>query len=151
MCETANTISSSPNKVGGIHRCTRTIIANSSIPGVSSALRRCGKPHILAGGESHARFSLNVTKSSVAKSALVFDQHGTIVDMQKGLTELVESFLRGKGWKGEANSFVTLVAADAFRKLDDRCCAIAVTRPIARSATARYRRKDWVWVQLYSG
>ena len=31
--------------------------------------------------------------------ALVFDQYGTIVDMQKGLTELAEPFLRGKGWK----------------------------------------------------
>jgi 2-haloacid dehalogenase len=39
--------------------------------------------------------------------ALVFDQYGTIVDMQRGLTELVEPFLRGKGWTGSAHSFVT--------------------------------------------
>jgi 2-haloacid dehalogenase len=39
--------------------------------------------------------------------ALVFDQYGTIVDMQKGLTELVEPFLLRKGWQGSANSFVT--------------------------------------------
>ena len=39
--------------------------------------------------------------------ALVFDQYGTIVDMQRGLTELAEPFLRGKGWQGSANSFVT--------------------------------------------
>jgi 2-haloacid dehalogenase len=39
--------------------------------------------------------------------ALVFDQYGTIVDMQKGLTELAEPFLRAKGWTGSANSFVT--------------------------------------------
>jgi 2-haloacid dehalogenase len=39
--------------------------------------------------------------------ALVFDQYGTIVDMQKGLTERAEPFLRAKGWKGSADSFVT--------------------------------------------
>ena len=39
--------------------------------------------------------------------ALAFDQYGTIVDMQKGLTEAVMPFLKGKGWAGNANSFVT--------------------------------------------
>lgn len=39
--------------------------------------------------------------------ALVFDQYGTIVDMQGGLTEAVTDFLRGKGWVGEAHRFVT--------------------------------------------
>ncbi|MGI8894711.1 MAG: haloacid dehalogenase type II [Casimicrobiaceae bacterium] len=38
---------------------------------------------------------------------LAFDQYGTIVDMQKGLTETVTPFLRQKGWDGEPNSFVT--------------------------------------------
>jgi 2-haloacid dehalogenase len=38
---------------------------------------------------------------------LVFDQYGTVVDMQKGLTEAVRPFLQKKGWSGEANSFVT--------------------------------------------
>jgi 2-haloacid dehalogenase len=38
---------------------------------------------------------------------LVFDQYGTIVDMQKGLTEAVTPFLQAKGWDGSANSFVT--------------------------------------------
>ena len=38
---------------------------------------------------------------------LVFDQYGTIVDMQKGLTEAVTPFLKKKGWSGEPNSFVT--------------------------------------------
>src|SRR6266700_2862821 len=38
---------------------------------------------------------------------LVFDQYGTIVDMQSGLTEAVTPFLKKKGWAGEANSFVT--------------------------------------------
>ena len=39
--------------------------------------------------------------------ALVFDQYGTIVDMQKGLTEAAAPFLKDKGWDGEAHRFVT--------------------------------------------
>lgn len=38
---------------------------------------------------------------------LVFDQYGTVVDMQKGLTEAVAPFLEAKGWRGEAHRFVT--------------------------------------------
>lgn len=38
---------------------------------------------------------------------LVFDQYGTIVDMQKGLTDAVTPFLKQKGWDGKPNSFVT--------------------------------------------
>jgi 2-haloacid dehalogenase len=38
---------------------------------------------------------------------LIFDQYGTIVDMQKGLTDAVTPFLEGKGWKGRPDSFVT--------------------------------------------
>jgi 2-haloacid dehalogenase len=39
--------------------------------------------------------------------ALAFDQYGTIVDMQKGLTETVAPFLKHKGWEGPPSSFVT--------------------------------------------
>ena len=39
--------------------------------------------------------------------ALAFDQYGTIVDMQKGLTEAVTPFLKQKGWSGKPDSFVT--------------------------------------------
>jgi 2-haloacid dehalogenase len=38
---------------------------------------------------------------------LVFDQYGTVVDMQTGLTEMVTSFLEKKGWNGDAHRFVT--------------------------------------------
>jgi hypothetical protein len=38
---------------------------------------------------------------------LAFDQYGTIVDMQKGLTEAVTPFLKQKGWDGKPNNFVT--------------------------------------------
>ena len=34
---------------------------------------------------------------------LTFDQYGTIVDMQKGLTEAVTPFLKQKGWDGKPN------------------------------------------------
>jgi 2-haloacid dehalogenase len=37
----------------------------------------------------------------------MFDQYGTIVDMQSGLTEAAAPFLRKKGWSGNPNSFVT--------------------------------------------
>jgi 2-haloacid dehalogenase len=38
---------------------------------------------------------------------LVFDQYGTIVDMQTGLREAVTPFLAKKGWSGNPDSFVT--------------------------------------------
>ena len=37
----------------------------------------------------------------------MFDQYGTVVDMQTGLVEAATPFLRAKGWQGNANSFVT--------------------------------------------
>jgi 2-haloacid dehalogenase len=37
----------------------------------------------------------------------MFDQYGTVVDMQGGLTAFVTPFLRAKGWQGDPNSFVT--------------------------------------------
>ena len=38
---------------------------------------------------------------------VMFDQYGTVVDMQKGLTEIAAPFLKEKGWTGNPNSFVT--------------------------------------------
>jgi 2-haloacid dehalogenase len=40
-------------------------------------------------------------------SVCMFDQYGTIVDMQGGLREVATPFLRAKGWAGEPNAFVT--------------------------------------------
>jgi len=37
----------------------------------------------------------------------MFDQYGTVVDMQKGLTEVVTPYLRDKGWPGRPDAFVT--------------------------------------------
>ncbi len=38
---------------------------------------------------------------------LLFDQYGTVVDIQKGLTCAVTPFLKGKGWSGDPHRFVT--------------------------------------------
>jgi 2-haloacid dehalogenase len=38
---------------------------------------------------------------------LMFDQYGTLVDMQGGLIEVAKPYLASKGWTGSANSFVT--------------------------------------------
>lgn len=38
---------------------------------------------------------------------VMFDQYGTVVDMQKGLTEVAAPFLKAKGWTGKPDSFVT--------------------------------------------
>jgi 2-haloacid dehalogenase len=37
----------------------------------------------------------------------MFDQYGTVVDMQSGLTEVVTPYLRQKGWSGRPDAFVT--------------------------------------------
>jgi 2-haloacid dehalogenase len=37
----------------------------------------------------------------------MFDQYGTVVDMQKGLTEVATPYLRDKGWPGRPDAFVT--------------------------------------------
>ncbi len=37
----------------------------------------------------------------------MFDQYGTVVDMQGGLVEVATPFLKAKGWTGDPNSFVT--------------------------------------------
>src|SRR5579859_7850265 len=37
----------------------------------------------------------------------MFDQYGTVVDMQSGLTEVARPYLKAKGWTGSANAFVT--------------------------------------------
>ncbi len=42
-----------------------------------------------------------------AVKVCMFDQYGTVVDMQGGLVEAATPFLRAKGWQGNPNSFVT--------------------------------------------
>ena len=54
---------------------------------------------------------------------LVFDQYGTVVDMQKGLTEMVRPFLERKGRKGDAHRFVTWWRRTHFKNsmIDSLC------------------------------
>ncbi len=40
-------------------------------------------------------------------TVVMFDQYGTVVDMQQGLTEIAAPFLKEKGWTGDPGSFVT--------------------------------------------
>jgi 2-haloacid dehalogenase len=50
-----------------------------------------------------------VNADDIKKSVKVcmFDQYGTVVDMQGGLTAIAAPFLKAKGWGGDPNSFVT--------------------------------------------
>ena len=54
-----------------------------------------------------ASTSSTYTLSKSEISTLIFDQYGTIVDMQLGLTEAVSPFLKDKGWPGDPHRFVT--------------------------------------------
>ncbi len=38
---------------------------------------------------------------------VMFDQYGTVVDMQAGLVEVATPFLEDKGWSGRPDAFVT--------------------------------------------
>lgn len=44
-------------------------------------------------------------KSSI--KVCMFDQYGTVVDMQSGLIEAAAPFLKHKGWRGDPSAFVT--------------------------------------------
>jgi 2-haloacid dehalogenase len=51
-----------------------------------------------------------VTDIETLKSTIkicMFDQYGTVVDMQSGLREVAAGFLTAKGWPGDPNAFVT--------------------------------------------
>ena len=48
---------------------------------------------------------LNALKRTI--KVCMFDQYGTVVDMQGGLTAVAAPFLKRKGWTGDPNSFVT--------------------------------------------
>ncbi|MBR1222422.1 haloacid dehalogenase type II [Bradyrhizobium sp. U87765 SZCCT0131] len=49
--------------------------------------------------------SYDTIKSEV--KVCMFDQYGTVVDMQGGLTRIATPFLKDKGWSGDPNAFVT--------------------------------------------
>src|SRR6202020_2983674 len=49
--------------------------------------------------------AIETLRSSV--TICMFDQYGTVVDMQGGLREVAAGFLTAKGWAGDPNAFVT--------------------------------------------
>ena len=67
----------------------------------------------------------------------MFDQYGTVVDMQGGLTEVAAPFLQSKGWKGKPGSVRHVVAAHAFRELDDRRAAAPRAHALPRDRPPR--------------
>ncbi len=49
--------------------------------------------------------SVDELKRTIA--VCMFDQYGTVVDMQGGLVQVATPYLKAKGWTGNPNSFVT--------------------------------------------
>ena len=62
----------------------------------------------------------------------MFDQYGTVVDMQGGLVEVGDAVLAGERLAGQPKLLCDLVAADAFRELDDRRAAAPGTHAVSR-------------------
>src|SRR6516164_6624990 len=55
----------------------------------------------------------------------MFDQYGTVVDMQGGLLEVATPFLKEKGWTGNQHSFVTWWRRTHFENsMIDVCAAV---------------------------
>src|SRR3954447_5467447 len=50
---------------------------------------------------------MNADQLKAAIKVCMFDQYGTVVDMQGGLVEMATPYLAKKGWAGSPNSFVT--------------------------------------------
>src|ERR1700754_1631345 len=55
--------------------------------------------------EPEEKVSYETIKNEV--KICMFDQYGTVVDMQGGLVKIATPFLKAKGWTGNPNSFVT--------------------------------------------
>src|SRR5689334_7251165 len=49
----------------------------------------------------------NIDEIKSGCHTLMFDLYGTVVDMQRGLTEAVTPFLKQKAWTGRADALVT--------------------------------------------
>jgi 2-haloacid dehalogenase len=49
----------------------------------------------------------SITELRATIKVCMFDQYGTVVDMQTGLTEVAAPYLRSKSWTGDPHAFVT--------------------------------------------
>ena len=77
-------------------------------------------------------------------TTLMFDQYGTVVDMQGGLIEMVTPFLARKGWRGEPHRFVTWWRRTHFEdSMTDSLCDRGHTsyREIGQRAVAQVMRR----------
>ncbi len=80
-------------------------------------------------------------------TTLVFDQYGTVVDMQGGLTEMVTPFLAAKGWRGDPHRFVTWWRRTHFEdSMIDALCDSNHTsyREIGHRAVAQVMRRSGI-------
>src|ERR1041384_4948934 len=57
------------------------------------------------GPQSRGMTSMQVEVLKAKIKVCMFDQYGTVVDMQKGLTEAVTPYLKKKGWNGRPDAF----------------------------------------------
>jgi 2-haloacid dehalogenase len=64
-----------------------------------------GEEDVLRMRESAATTDPQLLRSTIR--VCMFDQYGTVVDMQSGLVEATTPFLKRKGWPGNPDSFVT--------------------------------------------
>ena len=81
----------------------------------------------------------NVERLKREIEVITFDQYGTLVDMQTGLSEAVAPFLRDKGWAGDPHRFVTWWRRTHFENsMIDALCDRGHTpyREIGRRAVA---------------
>lgn len=88
---------------------------------------------------------------------LMFDQYGTVVDMQQGLTEAVTPFLQAKGWSDDPHRFVTWWRRTHFEdSMIDALCDRGHTpyRQIGHRAVSHvmnragiaYTQEDVIWL-----
>jgi 2-haloacid dehalogenase len=69
-------------------------------------------PNVLGRADQHADSKRTTTVADIQRledtiKVCMFDQYGTVVDMQGGLTKIATPYLEAKGWKGKPTSFVT--------------------------------------------
>lgn len=90
---------------------------------------------------------MNATEAGLLRrevTTLMFDQYGTVVDMQGGLTEMATPFLAAKGWPGDPHRFVTWWRRTHFEdSMIDSLCGRGHTsyRQIGHRAVAQVMRR----------
>ena len=69
-------------------------------------MSRGGVPRLVHASPPEQKMSTAAELKKTIKVCM-FDQYGTVVDMQGGLTKIATPYLKDKGWTGNPNSFVT--------------------------------------------